>query len=93
MLTQIPGLVLQELPESDMCCGSGGVYNILQPAMARQLLQRKVERIRATKATVVAAANIGCLLQIRQGLEEANLSVRAVHPVEILDWALHGEHR
>jgi len=90
MLTQIPGLVLQELPESDMCCGSGGVYNILQPAMARQLLQRKVERIRATKATVVAAANIGCLLQIRQGLEEANLSVRAVHPVEILDWALHG---
>lgn len=92
MLRQIPGLVLEELAESDMCCGSGGVYNILQPAMAGQLLRRKVDRIRATGATIVAAANIGCLLQIRQGLEEAALPVRAVHPVEILDWALRGEN-
>jgi glycolate oxidase iron-sulfur subunit len=93
MLRQIPGLVLRDLPESDTCCGSGGVYNLLQPSMAGQLLRRKVERIRSTGAGVVAAANIGCLLQIRQGLEAARLPIRAVHPVEILDWALHGEPR
>jgi len=90
LLRQIPGLTLEELAESDMCCGSGGVFNILQPAMAQALLRRKVDRIRATGASVVAAGNIGCLLQIRQGLEEAAVPVRAVHPVEILDWALHG---
>jgi glycolate oxidase iron-sulfur subunit len=91
MLRQIPDLELRELAESEMCCGSGGVYNILEPAMADRLLRRKVEHIRATGAAAVAAANIGCLLQIRRGLEAAGLPIRAVHPVEILDWALHGE--
>jgi glycolate oxidase iron-sulfur subunit len=91
ILRQIPGLTLLELPESDMCCGSGGVYNILQPGMARQLLARKVERIRGTGASVVAAGNVGCLLQIRAGLEQAGLPVRAVHPIEILDWSLSGQ--
>jgi glycolate oxidase iron-sulfur subunit len=90
MLRQIPGLALEELAESDMCCGSGGVYNILQPEMARRLLARKIERIRATGASVVAAGNIGCLLQIRQGLETAKAPVAAVHPIEILDWSLNG---
>lgn len=90
LLSRIPGLHLTELAESDMCCGSAGVYNILQPRLAGQLLQRKVERIRASGAEVVAAGNIGCLLQVRQGLAQAGLATRAVHPVEILDWALNG---
>jgi glycolate oxidase iron-sulfur subunit len=90
ILRQIPELRLEELPESDLCCGSAGVYNLLETEMAGRLLQRKVERIRETGASLVAAGNIGCLLQIALGLRQAGLPVRAVHPVELLDWALHG---
>lgn len=90
LLRKIPGLRLAELPEADLCCGSAGVYNLLQPDMASQLLQRKVARIRETGASLVTAGNVGCLLQIRAGLQQAGLSVRAVHPVEVLDWSLHG---
>jgi glycolate oxidase iron-sulfur subunit len=90
LLRQIPGLRLVELSESDLCCGSAGVYNLLEPEMSGELLRRKVERIQDTGASVVAMGNIGCLLQIRLGLEQAGLPVRAVHVVEVLDWALHG---
>ena len=90
ILQQIPGLRLVELPESDVCCGSAGIYNLLQLDMAGQLLRRKVEHIRETGASHVAIGNIGCLLQIRLGLRQANVPVQAVHPVELLDWALHG---
>jgi glycolate oxidase iron-sulfur subunit len=90
VLRQIPGLTLVELPESDLCCGSAGMYNLLQTEMASQILRRKVERIRETGASHVAIGNIGCLLQISLGLRQAKVPVRAVHPVELLDWALHG---
>jgi len=90
LLRQIPGLRLVELTESDLCCGSAGVYNLLEPEMSGKLLRRKVERIEGTGASVVAMGNVGCLLQIRLGLEQAGLRVQAVHVVEVLDWALHG---
>ena len=90
LLRQIPGLRLVELPESTLCCGSAGIYNLLQADMAGQLLRRKVEYIRGTGATHVALGNIGCYLQINLGLRQANVPVQAVHPVELLDWALHG---
>ncbi len=90
LLRQIPGLRLVELAESDLCCGSAGVYNLLEPEMSAELLRRKVERVKDTGASVVAMGNIGCLLQIRLGLEQAGLPVQAVHVVEVLDWALHG---
>jgi glycolate oxidase iron-sulfur subunit len=90
LLRRIPGLRLVELAESDLCCGSAGVYNLLEPEMSGELLRRKVERIQSTGASVVAMGNIGCLLQIRLGLAQAGLPVRAVHVVEVLDWALHG---
>lgn len=90
VLRQIPGLTLVELPESDLCCGSAGTYNLLQTEMASQILRRKVECIRETGARHVAIGNIGCLLQITLGLRQAKLPVQAVHPVELLDWALHG---
>jgi glycolate oxidase iron-sulfur subunit len=95
MLRQVPGLRLVELEESDVCCGSAGVYNLLQPAMAESLLARKIDRIRAADTDFVAAGNIGCLLQIQKGLRDAGCRTRAVHPVELLDWALRGgaEHR
>ncbi len=90
VLQQIPELRLVELSESDLCCGSAGAYNLLQPEMAGQLLRRKVERIGETGASHVAIGNIGCLLQIALGLRQAGLPLRAVHPVELVDWALHG---
>jgi len=90
VLERIPQLTLVDLPESDLCCGSAGVYNLLQTELADQLLARKVERIRETGASHVAIGNIGCLLQITLGLRRAALPVRAVHPVELVDWALHG---
>src|SRR5437773_7006241 len=64
LLRRIPGLRLVELAESDLCCGSAGVYNLLQPDVAGRLLDRKIDRIAATGASIVAAGNSGCLLQI-----------------------------
>jgi glycolate oxidase iron-sulfur subunit len=90
LLGRIPGLSLAELAESDVCCGSGGLYNLLQPGLAHQILDRKVERIRETGADVVAIGNLGCLLQIRAGLQQAGSAVTVAHPVEILDWSLNG---
>jgi glycolate oxidase iron-sulfur subunit len=84
LLARIPGLRLVELPDSDVCCGSAGIYNLLEPEMARDLLDRKLARIAETGARVVAAANPGCLLQIASGCRERGLDVAIVHPVELL---------
>jgi len=87
LLRQIPGLVLVELPDSDTCCGSAGSYNLTEAAMARRLGERKVANIQSTGATVVAAANPGCSLQIQAGLRRAGAGTLVLHPVELLDRA------
>jgi len=87
LLRAIPGLELVELEESDLCCGSAGSYNLTEGAMARRLGARKAERIRATGASVVLAANPGCALQIAAQLARAGASVEVLHPVELLDRA------
>jgi glycolate oxidase iron-sulfur subunit len=84
LLQRIPGLRLVELAESDLCCGSAGVYNILEPGIARDLLELKVTRIVETGASVVATGNPGCLMQIAQGARARRLDVAVVHPVELL---------
>jgi glycolate oxidase iron-sulfur subunit len=84
LLRRIPGLRLVELVESDLCCGSAGVYNLLEPATARALLDLKVRRIEESGARVVATGNPGCLLQIAQGCRARGLDVALVHPVELL---------
>jgi len=84
LLRRIPGLRLVELADSDLCCGSAGIYNLLEPELAGDLLERKLARIRETGARVVAAANPGCLLQIARGCRERGLDVALVHPVELL---------
>jgi len=84
LLSRIPGLRLVELPDSDLCCGSAGIYNLMEPQMAHDLLDRKLARITETGARVVAAANPGCLLQIASGCRERGLDVAIVHPVELL---------
>src|SRR5215510_8834463 len=90
LLRAIPGVRLVELPESDLCCGSAGVYNLMEPEIAGQLLDRKLDRIATTGATVVASGNPGCVLQIRRGLADRGLPVRAYHPVELLLWSVEG---
>jgi glycolate oxidase iron-sulfur subunit len=90
LLRAIPGLRLVELAESDLCCGSAGVYNLLEPEIAGRLLARKLDRIAETGADVVASGNPGCLLQLRVGLAERGLAIRAYHPVELLEWSVEG---
>ncbi|MFQ5521675.1 MAG: (Fe-S)-binding protein, partial [Candidatus Methylomirabilia bacterium] len=88
LLKAIPGLTLVELPESDLCCGSAGIYNLLEPEMADKLLELKVQRIAETGARIVVTGNPGCLLQIAKGCRERGLEVELLHPVELLDRAL-----
>jgi glycolate oxidase iron-sulfur subunit len=90
LLKQIPGLRFIELKESDFCCGSAGIYNLLHPEPAQQLLDRKIDRIRETGADIVVSGNPGCSLQIEKGLRERGLTLRVMHPVELLDWSYRG---
>jgi glycolate oxidase iron-sulfur subunit len=84
LLKSVPGLKLVELPEASWCCGSAGIYNLTQPEMAGQLLDRKMGHLRTTGATVVATGNAGCLLQLVNGARQAGLPLRVVHPVTLL---------
>jgi glycolate oxidase iron-sulfur subunit len=84
LLRRIPGLRLVELADSDLCCGSAGVYNVLEPDMADRLLDLKLARIAETGAAIVAAANAGCLLQIAKGARAAGRDLEVVHPVTLL---------
>jgi glycolate oxidase iron-sulfur subunit len=85
LLAQVPGLRVVDLPESDWCCGSAGIYNLTQPDMATRLLRRKVRHVRSTGAEAVVTANPGCILQIQQGLREAGSGIRVLHLIEILE--------
>lgn len=84
ILADLPGLTLVGLDEADACCGSAGLYSLLQPALSQAVLLRKVEAVRRSGADVVATGNPGCLLQIRAGVRAAGLAVEVVHPVELL---------
>jgi glycolate oxidase iron-sulfur subunit len=90
ILKAIPNLKLVELPESTWCCGSAGIYNLIQPEMAGDLLDRKLKHIRTTGAHAVATANPGCLLQILNGARAQNLPLRVVHPITLLAEAYRG---
>ena len=87
MLAAIPSLRLHLLPSSDKCCGSAGIYSIVRPAMARAVLELKIQSFADADPvpTVVATGNPGCLMQIGAGVIAANLPIRVVHPVELLD--------
>jgi glycolate oxidase iron-sulfur subunit len=85
LLQQIPGLTLREMPESSLCCGSAGIYNLTQPAMAQRLQQRKISNALRVNPTVVATANPGCALQLASGFTLAGADVRVRHIVELLD--------
>ena len=84
LLRSIPGLTLIELRDSDLCCGSAGIYNILEPQMADRLLAAKLDRIEQSGARVVATGNPGCVMQIAKGARARGLSLEVVHPVTLL---------
>jgi len=84
LLRSMPNLKLVELPESSWCCGSAGIYNLIQPEMAEELLERKLKHIRSTAANTVATANPGCLLQLINGAKKHGLNLRVVHPITLL---------
>lgn len=85
------GFDVREVPEAHLCCGSAGTYNLLQPELAQQLRTRKAKNIAGTGARMVAAGNIGCLVQIAGGLEaEAGKAMPVLHTVQLLDWATGG---
>lgn len=84
LLQSIPGLELRELPESNWCCGSAGIYNITQPEMSAQLLERKLRHIDSTGAKIVASANPGCNVQISAGIRNCKKEIKVLHPVSLL---------
>ena len=88
ILSKIPGLELIEMKNSDTCCGSAGLYNILQPDLAEDILAKKIESIENTSAECIVAGNPGCLLQIQKGLRERKRNLKIAHPIEILDKSL-----
>jgi glycolate oxidase iron-sulfur subunit len=91
LLHAIPGLEIAEIAESSLCCGSAGVYNLLQPEPAQQLGDRKVSHLLAAEADAVVSANPGCLLQLASGLRRrGEKALPAFHMIELLDASIRG---
>ncbi|MEL6455994.1 MAG: (Fe-S)-binding protein [Cyanobacteria bacterium J06623_5] len=91
LLEQIPGVMLKEPLDAALCCGSAGVYNMLQPDVATELGQMKAKNLVKTGATVIASANPGCSLQIQQALERRGEAIAIMHPMQLLDLSIQGE--
>ena len=91
VLATIPGLQVVEIPEGPICCGSAGIYNLVQPETAEQLGDRKARNVIGTSPDVVATGNPGCIFQIHRGLERAGHKVPVLHMVELLDASIRGE--
>ncbi|SEF15556.1 (Fe-S)-binding protein [Jiangella alba] len=87
LLRAVPGVELTDIAEAEICCGSAGIYNLVQPRMAEELGRRKAANIEAAGPDVIATANAGCLLQVRRFL---SADVPLVHPIEILDASIRG---
>jgi len=93
LLGRIPDLAVVPLADSDLCCGSAGVYNVLEPEMADRLLALKIARIVETGARTVVTGNPGCLMQIARGARARGLDLELVHPVTLLARAMRWEDR
>jgi glycolate oxidase iron-sulfur subunit len=90
LLEAIPGLELREIAEAELCCGSAGVYNVLNPEPARELGDRKARNIVATGADVLVTANPGCLMQVASAIERSGHPMTLAHTVEVLDASIRG---
>ena len=90
LLAAIPGLTFREMRGADICCGSAGIYNVVQNEMSMQILGHKMENVNATGAGIIATANPGCMLQLQAGVRLHGKQQRVMHVVELLDLA-YGE--
>ena len=90
VLKTIPGLELLEVPDAPICCGSAGIYNLVQPETAAQLGDRKVANCLSTTPDLVVSANPGCLVQLASGLKRAGKRVPVLHMIEVMDAAIQG---
>ncbi len=88
-LSAIPGVELLDLPESALCCGSAGIYNLVQSNTADALADRKAQHISSAKADVVATGNVGCMLQIAAALERQGQKTRVLHTIQLIDASIN----
>ncbi len=93
LLAQIPGLTVLDIAEPDMCCGSAGTYNLVQPQPAAELGNRKAAHIKALQPDIIATANPGCTLQLAAACERIGFTRAVLHPIELLDRSIRGESR
>ena len=87
LLESVPGLTLREMPLSDLCCGSAGIYNVVQNEMSMKILEKKMRYVNSTGAEVIVTANPGCMIQLAAGVRKQGRGQRVAHVVEILDEA------
>jgi glycolate oxidase iron-sulfur subunit len=87
VLDAIPGLDVVPHAEAELCCGSAGVYSLLEPELSRAVLARKVAALGEVAPDVVATGNPGCAMQLGAGLLAVGSAVRVAHPIELLDWS------
>jgi glycolate oxidase iron-sulfur subunit len=80
-------LTFREMPGADLCCGSAGIYNVVQNEMSMQILGTKMEAVNSTGAHIIATANPGCMLQLQAGVRLSGSGQRVMHVVEVLDMA------
>ena len=91
LLKQIPGVELREPVDAGLCCGSAGIYNMLQPDTADELGKQKADNLINTGASLIASPNPGCSLQIQKHLELQSSKVKLLHPIELLDYSIRGQ--
>jgi glycolate oxidase iron-sulfur subunit len=87
LLAAVPGVTIREMPGADICCGSAGIYNVVQNEMSAQILGHKMESVNGTGAGIIATANPGCMLQLQAGVRAHGSGQRVMHVVEVLDLA------
>ena len=92
VLAQVPELDVREIPEAGMCCGSAGIYNLVEPEAADQLGALKEKQCLSTEADTIVSSNPGCLLQIKSSLERSGRTLRTMHLVEIVDASIQGRN-
>jgi glycolate oxidase iron-sulfur subunit len=91
LLKKIPNVKLREPVDAALCCGSAGIYNILQPDVGDELGTQKVQNLTNTKAQVIVSANVGCTVQLRKHLRLQNQATPVFHPMQLLDYSIRGE--
>jgi glycolate oxidase iron-sulfur subunit len=90
LLRGIPGVQLREIADADLCCGSAGIYNVLNPVAARELGDRKAANVLRTRAQLLVTANPGCLMQVASSVERTGEKIALAHTVEVLDASIRG---